>query len=213
MAGKITGKVDASSPIPISALQHYSYCPRQCGLIHIEQVFTENLLTIRGSLMHSRVDSAEVEVRDGVRIERSVDLVSERHGLTGKSDVIEFHSTGAVVPVEYKHGKRHAFIHDDIQLCAQAICLEEMLDVRIPTGFIFHYSSRRRREVELGDVLRGKVIETACQVREMLALGTLPPPAPEQRCRSCSLKEACCDSLLRGTHWDEIRRRMYDRGP
>lgn len=199
-------------PVPISALQHYSYCPRQCALIHVEQVYTENLLTIRGKLMHGKVDSAAPEVRDGVRIERSMDLWSDRYGLIGKADVVEFHSGGLVVPVEYKHGKRHRKLHDDIQLCAQAVCLEEILGVTIERGFVYHYSSRRRREVLVTPRLREVMAATADSVRDLILAGGMPPPASQDKCRNCSLAGVCSAAVLRGRDWQAIRTSQFSTG-
>ena len=117
---------DSPEPVPLSALQHYSYCPRQCALIHQEQSFDENLYTLRGRRVHERVDEGKVTTYEGVRVERGLPLVSEKYGLTGKADVVEFLADGTPYPVEYKHGPRRAKLHDDLQLAAQAMCLEEM---------------------------------------------------------------------------------------
>ncbi len=126
-------------PIMISALEHYSYCPRQCSLIHVEQTFDENIYTMRGQALHRRVDEVKSEYQEGVRIERALPLWSHRLGLIGKADVVEFHGK-TPYPVEYKHGPRRKKEHDDLQLCAQAICLEEMTGEEAPKGAIFHHS-------------------------------------------------------------------------
>src|SRR5262249_27908419 len=118
--------INTSEPIMISALQHYSYCPRQCALIHIEQAFEENVYTLRGRAVHERVDQVESCRLGTIRIERSLPIYSERLGLTGKADVVEFDAEDIPYPVEYKHGPKRAKEHDDIQLAAQAVCLEEM---------------------------------------------------------------------------------------
>jgi len=135
--------------IMLSALQHYSYCPRQCALIHEEQSFSENTHTARGNAVHSLVDLEGYELRAGIRIERALPLVSEKLGLIGKADVVEFLPDGSPYPVEYKHGPRRQRTHDDIQLAAQALCLEEMMDRPVPMGAIYHASSHRRREVSI----------------------------------------------------------------
>ena len=122
--------------VTISALEHFSYCPRQCALIHIEQTFEENVYTVRGRLSHERVDSGETETRPGVRVLRAIPLWSERLGLRGKADVVELRPGKPPFPVEHKVGRRH-FPHADLQLCAQALCLEEMLETEVPTGAIF----------------------------------------------------------------------------
>src|SRR6266446_5838641 len=147
---------DESELVMISALEHYSYCPRQCALIHQEQTFDENLYTLRGRAVHKQVDEPEAVVEKGVRVERALPLWSNRLGLVGKADVVEFRGD-TPYPVEYKHGPRREKEHDDLQLCAQAVCLEEMTGQNVPKGAIFHHSSRRRREVEFTSALRAKV--------------------------------------------------------
>jgi len=180
-----------TDPIAISALQHWAYCPRQCGLIHLEQVFADNLHTVRGQAVHHLVDEPGHEIRAGVRVERALPLWSDRLGLIGKADLVEFHPDGTVFPVEFKHGRKRQKAHDDIQLAAQAMCLEEMLGRPVPTGAIYHASSRRRREVAITPELRRLVEETAAATRTMLASGVLPPPVNDSRCKECSLKDIC----------------------
>ncbi len=175
----------------LSALQHWSYCPRQCALIHLEQAFDENVHTMRGNAAHQRVDEPGYETFEGVRAERALPVWSDKLGLTGKCDVVEFHPDGCIYPVEYKHGARKIRVNDDIQLAAQAMCLEEMTGKRIARGAIYHHGSRRRREVEITPALRDMVIDTVSAIRAMLDSGKLPPPANDARCRECSLKEIC----------------------
>ena len=198
---------DASDPIMISALEHWSYCPRQCALIHIEQTFDENLYTLRGQAVHKRVDEPESEIVDGVRVERAVSLWSKRLGLIGKADVVEFHGE-TPYPVEYKHGPRREKEHDDIQVCAQAMCLEEMTGKEVPRGAIYHHSSRRRREVVFSPALRRKVEEAIVEIRHMLGSGTLPPPVNDRRCEYCSLQESCMPSVI----GEQERARVLVRG-
>lgn len=183
--------MDVADPIMLSALQHWSYCPRQCALIHLEQAFDENVHTMRGNAAHERVDEPGYETFEGVREERALPVWSEKFGLTGKCDVVEFHPDGRIYPVEYKHGKKREKSHDDIQLAAQAMCLEEMTGKAITHGAIYHHGSRRRREVEISAALRQMVIDTVNSIRAMLDSGVLPPPANDARCRECSLKEIC----------------------
>lgn len=190
--------MDSDAPIMISALQHHSYCSRQCALIHMEQIFVDNVHTLRGTHEHERVDQSQHDTVAGVRVEFALPIWSHRLGLTGRCDVVEFHPGGQVIPVEYKHGKRKKWINDDLQLAAQAICLEEMLQVQVPLGAIYHQQSRRRREVNIDDKLRGQVEETVCAVRAVLSGGQLPPPTTEeQRCPECSLLEICLPDLAR----------------
>ena len=182
----------------ISALQHHSYCPRQCALIHVEQVFDENLYTLRGKRVHERAHESEGALEDGTRIERGLSLFSERLGLIGKADVVEFHPGEPPHPVEYKSGPRRGSAHDDIQLCAQAMCLEEMLGRDVPRGAVYHYASRRRRGVLFDDALRSLTEETVRAVRRLLATSTVPPPVADARCPKCSLFDACMPFALAG---------------
>ena len=131
--------------VMLSALQHYSYCPRQCALIHLESVWDENLFTLKGSSAHERADSGETTYKDGVKEVRALPLFSDVLGLVGKADVVEFHPGGGVVPVEYKSGAKSS-IHDDLQLCGQALCLEEMLGKPVQTGAIYSLQTKKRRE-------------------------------------------------------------------
>ena len=186
-----TDPTDPDDPLPLSALQHWAYCPRQCGLIHLEQAFEDNIHTARGQAVHHLVDEPGYEMKAGVKVERALPLWSDRLNLIGKADLVEFHPDGTVFPVEFKHGRKRAKVHDDIQLAAQALCLEDMLGRAVPKGAIYHASSRRRREVAVTPALRQLVIDTANAIRAMLASGTLPPPANDERCRECSLKDIC----------------------
>ena len=195
-------------PIPLSALQHWAYCPRQCGLIHLEQSFEDNLHTARGQAVHHLVDEPGDEMKAGVKVERALPLWSDRLNLVGKADLVEFHPDGTVFPVEFKHGRKRQKIHDDIQLAAQAMCLEEMLGRPVPKGAIYHASSRRRREVTVTPELRQLVEETATAIRAMLASARLPAPANDARCRECSLKEICQPEALADT--DRQQRQRQD---
>lgn len=177
--------------IMLSALQHWSYCPRQCALIHLEQAFDENVHTMRGNAAHGRVDVPGYETFEGVRAERALPIWSDRLGLIGKCDVVEFHPDGHIYPVEYKHGLKREKTHDDIQLAAQAMCLEEMTGKVITHGAIYHHASRRRREVVITRELREMVKETVNAIRAMLDSGKLPPPVNDARCKECSMKENC----------------------
>lgn len=187
---------EVDDPIMLSALQHYSYCPRQCALIHVEQAFDENVHTMRGNTVHQRVDEPGSESFEGVRSEKALPIWSERLGLIGKCDVVEFYPDGRIYPVEYKHGKKRAKAHDDIQLAAQAVCLEEMTGKAVTHGAIYHHSSRRRREVIINELLRQHVEETVQAVRALLVSGKLPPPINDARCKECSLKEICQPEVL-----------------
>jgi CRISPR-associated exonuclease Cas4 len=186
--------VDDDWEIPVSAIEHYSYCPRQCALIHVEQTFDENLFTIRGHLAHERVDAGDDTVRSDVRVMRSVPIWSERLGLRGKADLVEFRPEGPY-PVEYKVGRRKG-IHADLQLCAQALCLEEMLDVSIPRGAVFYHAERRRYEVRLDEALRRRTLQAIEAIRSILRDQRLPPAVNDARCPNCSLLHACLPSVV-----------------
>ena len=187
--------------IPISALNHYGYCPRRCALIHVEQTFEENLYTLRGNHLHERTDQPdESGWEDGMRVERALPLWSKQLGLIGKADVVEFHGE-TPYPVEYKSGPNRQFDNDDLQLCAQALCLEEMTGHPVPRGAIYHHSSRKRREVEFTAALRARVVEVTEAIRAMLKATRLPPPVNDHRCTHCSLQESCMPSVI-----DEGRR-------
>lgn len=181
--------------IPISAVQHYSYCPRQAALIHLEQVWDENLYTLRGRFVHEEVDQPGEELAGTVRVERSLPLWSRRWGLVGKADVVEFHGI-TPYPVDYKHGPRRPRTHDDLQVCAQAVCLEEMTSQSVPRGAIYHASSRRRREVEFDASLRGPLREVVAALRRALNQEALPPAPNDKRCRQCSLNSSCLPAVV-----------------
>ena len=185
-----------ADPVMISALEHWSYCPRQCALIHIEQTFDENLYTLRGRAVHEQVDIPEVEIQAGVRIERALPLWSKHLGLIGKADVVEFHGK-VPYPVEYKHGsKAKTWGHEDLQLCAQAICLEEMTGQEVSCWAIYHFKSRRRREVVFDQPLRDAVAKAVQDIREMLGTKKLPTPVNDKRCEHCSLQESCMPAVI-----------------
>jgi CRISPR-associated exonuclease Cas4 len=184
-----------SDLLPLSALQHYIYCPRQCALIHVEQQWTENRFTAEGRAQHNRVDRPEHETRDGIRYEYAVLLRSLRLGLIGKADVIEFHeSEGApcAFPVEHKRGRPKPTHCDWVQLCAQALCLEETLGVEIGEGAIFYGLPRRRQNVEFTPELRAETEQTAAALHKLIASGKTPPAEYiEKKCAACSLQETC----------------------
>lgn len=184
-------------PIAISALQHWSYCPRQCGLIHLEQTYSENLYTVRGRNAHTRVDKPGNEARRGARIERALPLWSRRLGLTGKADTVEF-VDGVPYPVEYKVGARKAGGHDEVQLAAQALCLEEMLGVAVPRGALYYHASRQRHEVAIDAALRRRVEEIIAAMRAMLDSSVLPPAPNDSRCPKCSLIDSCLPGVVGG---------------
>lgn len=181
--------------IQLSALQHFVFCERQCALIHIEQVWSENLFTAEGKIMHEKADSNKFESRGDVRIDYSVPLRSLRLGLSGKADVVEFHKmedgTWLSFPVEYKRGKPKADDCDRVQLCAQAICLEEMLNVEIKEGALFYGQTRRREDVVFDDRLRTETEDISRRVHELITSGITPKAEYSKKCESCSLLDLC----------------------
>jgi len=191
-----SGPVSEDEYIPISALQHYVYCPRQCALIHVEQVWEENIYTLRGRRVHEGADVPGTVVRGDAQIERALPIWSERLGLIGQADVVEFLPDGTPYPVEYKTGPRLARRADEVQLCAQALCLEEMFDRPVSRGALYYHGSRRRREVVLTEALRSEVERVVREVRRLLCQGKLPPPAADRRCRHCSLVDSCLPFAL-----------------
>lgn len=181
--------------IPISALQHYLYCPRQCALIHLEQQWAENRQTAEGQMLHQRADKPQVERRHGLRTVTAMPLISLELGITGKADVVEFHVSEAgenAFPVEYKRGRPKAHRADEVQLCAQALCLEVMLGMPVEAGALFYGQTRRRQEVTFDAALRALTRQTIVDTRQMLASGQTPTAAYEpKRCNCCSLIDVC----------------------
>lgn len=178
----------------ISALEHWSYCARQCALIHIEQTYDENLFTLRGNRVHRQAHEESVETEREVRIARGVPLWSDRLGLSGRSDIVEFHGD-TPFPVEYKSGSRRQWQHEAIQLCAQAMCLEEMLDVPVLEGAVYYAASRRRRSVAFDGALRAESERAIAAVRSLLLGSELPAAVHDARCKRCSLYDACLPDL------------------
>ena len=185
--------------VMLSALQHYAYCPRQCAIIHLEQVWEDNGHTMEGRMMHEHVHDSSSRLRDGVKVVTNLELRSERLGLCGRADVVEFHRQGDIwqpCPVEYKKGRPHRGCDaDSVQLCGQALCLEEMLGVSIREGAIYYGQTRRRITVEFTEALRRRTEEVAKAVHELLEQRMTPPPEEKRNCDACSLREECLPEL------------------
>lgn len=179
----------------ISALNHYLYCPRRCALVHVEQVWDENLYTMRGSDVHENVDTISSHELSGVRYERALPIWSSRLNLVGKADLVEFHGE-TPYPVEYKSGRHKEFENDYMQLCAQAVCLEEMFGIPVPKGALYWHGSRERQEVVFTDAMRAQVAKVAAAVHEMVDNRITPPPVNDKRCKNCSLKESCMPAVV-----------------
>ncbi len=184
---------DDDDLLPLSALQHHLFCPRQCALIHVERQWQENAFTVEGRLLHDSVDAGGRDRRGAVRTVRSMPLRSRRLGLAGVADLVELHGPGQrPYPVEYKRGRPKAHRADEVQLCAQAMCLEEMFRTDIAEGALFYGENRRRVVVRLDDDLRALTERTATAVRVMIESGDTPPPVYEAaKCRNCSMVELC----------------------
>lgn len=193
-AERLSDDLDDVVEVPISAIEHYSYCPRQCALIHVEQTFDENLFTLRGRHAHERVHSGDDQPTRGVRVARGIPVWSDRLGLRGKADLVEFRPDGPY-PVEYKIGPRRG-VHADLQLCAQALCLEEMLGEPVRHGAIFSFETRRRHEVDFDDSLRGRTLEVVEAIRGILREQRVPPAPNDARCRHCSLINTCLPGVV-----------------
>lgn len=188
--------------LPISALRHYAYCPRSFALIHIEQVWAENRFTAEGRILHERVDSGERETRGRLRYERGVALVSHGHGLIGKMDLLEIETQANgskfYFPVEYKRGKPKTEDWDHIQLCAQALCLEEMRGIEVVEGAIWYWQTRQREKVCIDAELRCVTLETISAARMVWESGKTPAPTEKKsRCRGCSLNNICRPYVFR----------------
>ena len=205
--------------LPLSALQHWLFCPRQCALIHVERLWEENRLTAEGRVLHERADEGIPESRDGARVLRAVQVASERHGLHGLADVVEMRGTDGgdgrrvPYPLEYKRGRPKAHRADEVQLCGQAICLEEMTGQAVPEGALFYGKNRRRKIVAMDDTLRALTLTVAAEAQAALADGTLTPPVFDpKRCAACSLIDLCRPEAPRdpGPGW--MARRMARAG-
>jgi len=192
--------------LPISALQHLIFCERQCALIHIERLWAENRLTVEGRHLHEKAHDGPRELIDGVRITRGLAIRSLRLGLIGQADVVEFHSpsgdgTATIpFPIEYKRGRPKPHDADRVQLCAQALCLEEMLAVEIRAGALYYGTTRRRRPVAFDDTLRTTTEAACARLHGLIASGRTPRAVREPKCDQCSLIELCLPDALSPSH-------------
>lgn len=184
-------------PLPISALNHLLYCERRAALVHLEQVWANNQFTAEGNVLHEIAHSGADETQRGMRITRALPLASVVHAMSGEADVVEFHKDGSVVPVEYKRGKPKLHRADEVQLCAQALCLEEMLNVSIPSGCLFYGETRRRASVTFDDELRSVTIRAIERLHELIASRSTPLAVREKKCDKCSLIEICMPDAMR----------------
>ena len=189
--------------IAISALNQFIFCPRRCALMHIEGIWSDNEHTAKGTILHKNADEKGYETDKGVKLIRALPLFSQKLGLSGKADIVEQRGK-EIIPVEYKKGKRRKFENDDIQLCAQGLCLSEMFQVSVKRGFIYHAASRRRREVIFDEILRNETIKTIEAVRELLKLQKIPAAELKPRCNGCSLRGTCLPELSDANHRENL---------
>ena len=208
--------------VMISALQHLAFCERQCALIHVEQLWAENRLTVLGELLHEKVHAERGESRGDIRIARSLKLASYRLGLVGQSDVVEFRrckqKDGAIrlhgregwwkpFPIEYKKGKPKENMVDEVQLCAQTMCLEEQLDTEISEGALFYGERKRRHPVDFNVSLRERTERLAARLHAIVEKGETPVPEYGKKCKSCSLFDLCNPSWNRCNQ----KRQQYEK--
>jgi len=184
-----------TAPLPLSIINDFLYCRRRAALKLIEGTRSENVHTARGDIAHDHADLAGYEVVKGVKLLRALPVFSDRLGLSGKCDIVEQHPDGSLVPVEFKLGKRREFENDDAQVCAQALCLEEMFACKIARGAVFHAASKRRREIELTAELRALTEQAITALRALFESSVVPAAKFEPRCEECSLYEICLPRL------------------
>jgi CRISPR-associated exonuclease Cas4 len=176
--------------VPLAALEHHSYCPRQCALIHVDGLWFDNEHTVRGVAGHNRVDTAPTRQERGATMLRHIPLWSEEHGLAGRADAVALARDGSVVPVEYKVGVRHG-MSAHLQLCAQALCIEEMFEQEVPLGFVWYTGTRRRERVPLDHDLRAFTLRAVAEIRDNLVSDRLPEAVDDQRCQTCQFLDHC----------------------
>jgi len=189
--------------VALSALQHYVYCPRKCALIHVDGMWFDNRHTIRGHHGHRRADTGRSRHERGMVVLRGVPLFSDALGLTGRADVLELSNSGFIVPVEYKMGVPYRDAAD-VQICAQAMCLEEMTGRPVPHGFVWYATTRRRRRVVFDDLLQARTVEVIEAVRHWMWEERLPPAENDRRCTRCQFSDHCLPDLV--AHPERISR-------
>ncbi len=178
--------------VPIAALQHFAFCPRQCAYIHVECAWDANFFTAKGDQLHERVHSNEAESRGNTRTERGVQVCSEKYGIAGKLDLLEITSEPfSLTPVEYKRGKPKVSDCDRVQLCAQVLCLEEMRHVQIDNAALWYWQVRKREWVDINAGLRAETIKVVEQSRQLLASGVMPKAVYKPSCKPCSFYDRC----------------------
>ena len=217
----LTETTEGDDLVPLSDLNAFLYCDRRAALRHLDLIYVHNEHTLKGDLLHKRADRPGFEKRKGVRTERALWIVSKRLRLYGRADLVEFHRepgkrrrgeppVEVAVPVEYKRGKRKKWLNDDVQLCAQALCLEEMLGKAVPRGAVYHEQSKSRREVEFTRELRQETESAVERLHSLLESGQVPAPVIKPRCRGCSLRGHCLpEAFARPKALAEYLRLLY----
>jgi len=202
--------------VPLSALQHLAFCPRQCALIHVERIWQENLLTAEGRVMHEKAHEESSESRVNIRIHRGLQLQSTSLGIHGVADIVEYHlqadSGWHPFPVEYKRGRPKSEPIDAIQLCAQALCLEEMHSLKITQGALFYGQNRRREEVVFDKRLRDETVETVMRLHALIDAGITPSAQYTPKCKACSLYDSCQPKLLRSSAKGYLEKLIHSSG-
>jgi len=197
-------------PLPLSLLNDFLFCPRRAALKAVDGCWGENAHTVKGNLAHEHADMPGYEVAKGVKLLRALPVFSDRLGLSGKCDIVEQNGDGTLCPVEYKKGPRRKFINDDAQLCAQALCLEEMFQTTVPRGAVFHAASKRRREVEFTPQLRQATEEAIAALHVLVVTANVPPAIFKPACEECSLYEICLPKLTsRPSSLAQAARHLY----
>lgn len=194
--------------VSLSSLEHYAYCPRQCGLILLEDAFTDDAATVRGTLLHQRVDTPGARRRATVRTLHALPVWHDGHGLTGICDTVEMHADGQILPIEHKSGRYVPGGPADVQAAAQAMCLEWMFNRPVPEAAVYSVADRRRHLIAVDQPLRARVLELTSAVRTLLARQALPAAVADSRCRRCSMATGCMPKILTAT--DRFRRALTD---
>lgn len=189
--------IDEFRYIPISAIQHYEFCPRQCSLIYMEDIWEENFFTAEGRILHRKAHSKVIETREEGKKYYGVEVYSEKLGLFGQIDALIVTGSGEFFIVEYKRGKPKNIDADRMQLCAQAICLEEMVGKKIEKGSLFYFSIRKREEVSFGPNLREKTFHVIQKIKDLMETGKIPPADYSDKCKRCSIKSRCMPKIKR----------------
>ena len=200
--------------IMISALQHYIFCPRQCALIHIDDVWQDNFFTVRGEILHEKVDADTYETRGNVKIVRGLRIHSFKYGLVGRCDVVEFNQTSKVseiLPVEFKAGQPKEDISDKVQLCAQVLCLEEMMNIQINKAYFFYGKIKRRYKIDIDLRLRTQTEDVINNVRILVSNKKIPIMEFSAKCRNCSLINICQPKAMNKRKLDKYIKMLYQK--